>query len=198
MNSEAKTKPSPFCRCPLFLVYVHARARTLVADLRCTDGVALHTDTDGGDEAEMDALLLASIGRVPSRRAIREATRLFEVLLVAGVSAGDARAKIAELYSPPRVSAAAGTLPNLSLVGGSTFDLRADADGRSWDFRRAADRRLARARIEEEKPYLVVGCPPCTAFSALQALNERRADASLRARQLAEARVLLGFAIEIY
>ena len=74
---------------------------------------------------------------------------------------------MAELYSPPRVTAELGRLPNMSLVAGSTFDLRADVHGRAWDFTKAQDRHEARARIAAEKPYMVIGSPPCTAFSAL-------------------------------
>jgi hypothetical protein len=51
----------------------------------------------------------------------REATRLYDLLLTTGVSPGDAHAKVAELYSPPRVTVELGRLPHLSLKGGSTF-----------------------------------------------------------------------------
>ena len=61
----------------------------------------------------------------------REATRLYDFLLTTGVSPGAAQAKVAELYSPPRVTLELGRLPHLSLKGGSTFDLRADANGKS-------------------------------------------------------------------
>ena len=153
---------------------------------------------DGGEEELMGSLLLELRELNPSRRLVREATRLYELLLATGVSPGDARAKIVELYCPPRVTSEAATLPWLSLAGGPTFDLRADADGRSWDFRLESDRRRARARIAREKPFLVIGSPPCTAFSVIQAMNRGRVDAATRARQLAEARVLLGFAVEVY
>ena len=153
---------------------------------------------DGGDEELMSSLLMEVRKLNPSRSLVREATRLYELLLTTGVSPGDARAKIVELYSPPRITSEAATLPWLSLAGGSTFDLRADADGRSWDFRLESDRRKARARIAREKPFLVVGSPPCTLFSVLQALNRGRVDGAVRDRLLAEARVLLGFAVEIY
>ena len=77
----------------------------------------------------------------------REATRLYDLLLTTGVSPGDAQAKVAELYSPPRVTVECGHLPHLSLKGGSTFDLRADANGKSWDFRLLEHRSRARAQI---------------------------------------------------
>ncbi len=60
-------------------------------------------------------------------------------------------AAIAELYSPPRVTAAlprqsvsGHRVPGLSgLVAGSTFDLYADAAGVTWDFTRPSDRKRA-------------------------------------------------------
>ena len=91
----------------------------------------------------------------------REATRLYDLLLTTCVSPGDAQAKVVELYNPPRVTMELARLPRLSLVGGSTFDSRADANGPSWDFRLLEHRRQAGAQIVREKPYLVVGSPPC-------------------------------------
>ena len=135
---------------------------------------------------------------LPNRQTAREANCIYELLLVHGVSRGDAAAKVAELYSPPRVTAELGRLPHMSLVGGSTFDLRADANGRAWDFRKAEDRRRARAQIREEQPFLVIGSPPCTEFCAIQNLNRHRWSPAEVRRRHAEAMVLLGFAVEVY
>ena len=88
---------------------------------------------------------------------------------------------------------ALGGLPHLSLKGGSTFYWGADANGRSWDFRILEHRRRARAQIVREEPYLVIGSPPCTEFSALQNLCRGRRSAAERQRRLVEARVLLAF-----
>ena len=55
-----------------------------------------------------------------------------------------------ELFSPPRVTADIQPLPVLNLVAGSTFDLRMDAQGRSWDFLVKRDRDRARKQIEDE------------------------------------------------
>ncbi len=60
-------------------------------------------------------------------------------------------AAIAELYSPPRVTAALGLAPvGGELAAGSTFDLHADAYGVRWDFSKPADRKRAFDRIREE------------------------------------------------
>ncbi len=71
-------------------------------------------------------------------------------------------AAVAELYSPPRVTA---TLPRLGLVAGPTFDLHADEAGVAWDFTRTQDRKRAWERIRAEEPDRVVGSPPCTMVS---------------------------------
>jgi hypothetical protein len=104
--------------------------------------------------------------------------------------------KIAELYSPPRVTAA---LPKLGLVAGSTFDLKADKFGVAWDFRRPRDRKRAWDRIRAERPFLVVGSPPCTMFSRLQLnLNAVKMGKAEWERRRCEAEVLLTFAAAVY
>ena len=67
---------------------------------------------EGGEEELMGSLLAEVRKLNPSRRLNREATRLFELLLTTGVSPGDARAKIVELYSPPRATSEMSTLPD--------------------------------------------------------------------------------------
>merc|ERR1712242_435708 len=133
-----------------------------------------------------------------TQEAAREASKVYELLRVTGVSRGDAVAKVSELFSPPRVAAELGRLPVMSLVGGSCFDLRCDANGVAWDFTKAADRERARAQIRREKPFLVVGSPPCTEFSSVQNLNRRPFSAAEARRRRAEAMILLGFALEVY
>ena len=88
---------------------------------------------------------------------------------------------------------------SLNLAPGSTFDMVADSAGQAWDFRRADDRARARRQIAKEKPYLVIGSPPCTNFSRLQVnLNQGRLGAQELQRRQADDRVLLNFAAEVY
>ena len=61
----------------------------------------------------------------------REANEILELFLTLGAELPVARAKVAELYSPPREMA---KLPRLHLSPGQTFDLRRDRNGRSWNF----------------------------------------------------------------
>ena len=92
-------------------------------------------------------------------KAVVTASGVYEILLLAGLSQEQARDKIVELYSPPRV-----TQESQARLGmkGITFDLQADAAGKSWDFRKAEDRARVRRMIEKEKPFIVIGSPPCT------------------------------------
>ena len=102
--------------------------------------------------AEEDLLQLRNAKGELAPRGMREgATGIVDLLLTLGVSVGDARYKVAELYSPPRVRAELPQMPNLSLAAGSTFDLRADADGRAWNFLLPKDRRRALDQLESNQ-----------------------------------------------
>ena len=163
------------------------------------DELVVEMKVEEDDEGELlGALVAEGLNRVLTPKAAREANSIYEMLLVQGVSRGDAAAKVAELYSPPRVTAELGRLPCMSLVGGSTFDLRRDANGVAWDFRKSDHRRRAREQISRERPFLVIGSPPCTDFCAIQNLNRRWWSPEEVRRRRAEAMVLLGFAVEIY
>ena len=52
-------------------------------------------------------------------------------------------------------------MPFMTLEGGSTFDLREDVDGRQWNILKVEDRNAVSKIVEEEKPYAVIGSPPC-------------------------------------
>ena len=132
-----------------------------------------------------------------SEQAKEEAARLYELLLVSGATAAEGQAKVSRLFSVPRITKL--LRPSMSLGKGLTFDLHGDADGRSWNFLLAADRREALARIREQRPYLVIGSPPCTAFSRLNdGWNYRRMDPAVVLRRNVEGRVLLEFAAQVY
>jgi hypothetical protein len=126
------------------------------------------------------------------------ATTLAELFMIHGVDAETARAKVAELYSPPRVTRELGRVRSLHLTAGSTFDLVADASGKVWNFLLAEDRARCRRQLAKEKPYLVIGSPPCTQFSRLQNLNRAKANPRERHCKQVEAKVLLDFACEVY
>ena len=76
------------------------------------------------------------------------------------------RAIFAEVYYPPRVTAAAKLLPELKLIPGFALDLTTnDVDGRAWNFDETEMRDRAMRKLKAEEPQLLVWSPMCTAFS---------------------------------
>ena len=74
---------------------------------------------------------LLTLDTSPAER--REANEIVELFLTLGAELPVARAKVAELYSPPRVAAQLAKLPRLHLAPGQTFDLRQNRNGRRWN-----------------------------------------------------------------
>ena len=84
---------------------------------------------------------------------------------------------VSEIYSPPRVTAAAKLLPELKIIPGFALGATvADTDGRLWDFDDVVMRDRARKRFHDERPMLLVGSPMCTAFSTWQRINNKIRD----------------------
>jgi len=153
------------------------------------------TIEEDGEDADIHALIIKGM----PEQVAKEYINTYELFLVHGVSAGDAKKKVTELFSPPRVTAELQRMPTINLAAGATYDLRADAKGRSWDFLKQADRAKARKEIREQKPFMVIGSPPCTAFCTLnQGLNKHKGSPEERKRKMTEATTLLHFALEIY
>ena len=82
---------------------------------------------------------------------------------------------------------------------GSTFDLRPNKYGDSYDLTTAGDRAKVRSILRTERPYLVIGCPPCTEFCQTQRnWNHPRMAPEEVKRRLIEAHIHLQFSEEIY
>ena len=64
-----------------------------------------------------------------------------------------------------------------------------------WDFNLESHRRKAEAYVDEQKPLMLIGSPPCVAFSQLQALIP---DSQRKARQLAEGIRHMEFVAKLY
>ena len=104
---------------------------------------------------------------------------------------------ISELYSPPRIALEAA---KHNLRGGYSFDLTVpDKDGYVWDFSQPECRKRAWAKIVKSKPFLLIGSPPCTAFSNLQNLQRDQpgGDAKVDA-WIEKAKVHIEFCCELY
>ena len=114
----------------------------------------------------------------------------------------DARAfgPLSEIYSPPRVTAAATKLlPELRCIPGFALDLTTvDDQGRRWNFDDKDTRERARALVRLQKPMLLVGSPMCTAFSSWQHINNKIRDPVVVAREMEQARVHIEFCCELY
>ena len=118
-------------------------------------------EVDGG---MMGALARLTRSMPPDMR--RQVDDLLLLYALNGVAAAAAAKAIAELYSPPRVTAELQKIrrrcPGMGLAPGATFDLCEDEFGATYDVLKAADRQRIRARVSRDKPFLVVGSPPCT------------------------------------
>ena len=65
----------------------------------------------------------------------------------------DPERTVSEMYSPPRVTAAASALPHLGILPGFAMDLRTcDEHGIPWNFDLAERRQAARDQFHREKP----------------------------------------------
>ena len=127
------------------------------------------------------------------------AERARRLCLIGGVSEEATKEVVAELFSPPRVNAALRSMDNGWLRAGSSFDLVVDAEsGQSWNFLKVEDRRRCWRQLKLEDPWVVIGSPPCTPFSVIQALNKTRSNPQEQQRKLIEGKVLLNFALDVY
>eukprot|EP00969_Alexandrium_andersonii_P116404 5145991-Alexandrium_andersonii.AAC.1 len=61
-------------------------------------------------------------------------------LFAAGATPGEVRASVAEVFSPPRVTAMAERRPRLGVLPAGALDLRPGPGGASWDFSKPEDR----------------------------------------------------------
>ena len=102
-------------------------------------------------------------------QAISPAEEVRRLCLIRGETADEAGKKVTELFSPPRINEKLNQMNNKrGIVAGTSFDLIADTvTGETWNFMKPEDRRRCWSRLEEERPWVVIGSPPCTAFSIL-------------------------------
>ena len=59
-------------------------------------------------------------------------------------------------------------------------------------------RERALKKVREEKPYVLIGSPMCTAFSIWQRINDKIRDAGVVAAEKKRAVIHLEFCIELY
>ena len=103
---------------------------------------------------------------------------------------------ISEIYSPPRVVAAAQAM---GLRGGWSLDITCrDEEGQPWDFSKSWMRTKAMKLLKETKPRLLIGSPMCTDWSVLMNLNWSRMSPEERDRRMREAKMHLEFVVSMY
>ena len=88
---------------------------------------------------------------------------------------------VAEIFSPPRFTAAAGSL---GLREGFAVDLSTQrSGGEFWDLSRQEDREELERLQEKEAPELLTGSPPCTDFCRLLHLKLTKEEIEQRQRE---------------
>ena len=103
---------------------------------------------------------------------------------------------VAELYSPPRVTAELG---QRGIGSGVALDLTTvDEFGRPWNFCDEDCRQRAEELIEFLRPDLLIGSPPCGPFSQIQFLNQTKCDPAEMLRKVQEGREHLRFCCKLY
>lgn len=96
-------------------------------------------------------------------------------------------ADMCAVFSPPRVSTGS---TKFGIEIGYAMDITT-----GWGFTKEADRKRASDYVDKEKPLVLIGCPPCVAFSQVQALVP---DIDGKTRQLAEGTRHMEFVSKLY
>ena len=109
---------------------------------------------------------------------------------------GESMYDVCEVFSPARVVKEAG---KIGLKGGWSLDLleKCSVTGRTWNCLEEKDREWARRMLRNDKPQLLVVCPPCTLFSQLQNLCPNGLPPERCPSAWRDALVMLEFAVEL-
>ena len=111
-------------------------------------------------------------------------------------------ADVAEVYLPPRIAEEAGLRKygGQVLRPGWSLDLTMidPVSGSRWDFTKADMRERALKLVRESAPFLLIGSPPCTAFSQLQAINKGRRDPEVVRTEIETAKKHMKFVLTLY
>ena len=150
------------------------------------------TTATGGHNARID-------DNVDENMEVEDQEEAMRVLMSLGMPHERAKAPVLEIYSPPRVTAAAGDHQNLGMIPGFALDITTnDSEGQPYDFDIPEQREKARRLLTEHRPFLLIGSPMCTAFSIIQALNWGRMDAKDKDKIIERAATHLHFCLELY
>ena len=110
--------------------------------------------------------------------------------------------EVCELYSQSRIAqeAAISQYNGVRLRPGWSLDLTRNdpLTGMPWDLFTHASRERVRDLVRKTKPLMVIGSPPCVAFSNLQALSRNKRDCGIVKKEMGQAVGHLKFCMEIY
>ena len=174
------------------------------------DGVMEENEPTGSQDVEMDFVGSLQVADDLGKLEPSFNDHLCEILLSQMGSSGRSyrreaakarRALVSEVYSPPRITELLKECRSRHVMPGYAFDLTTvdPDDNMPWDFSLEHKRKKARMLLREQKPYVVVGSPMCTAFCSWQALNESRSPKpAALARARAAAEVHMRFVAEVY
>ena len=111
-------------------------------------------------------------------------------------------AEMVELYSQRRIAQEAGlrkySRVNLQPCWSLDLEMVDPATSSPWDLSKKDTQNKVKKMILEGKPFMVIGSPPCTAFSQLQGLNNFKRDPQVVKKELAEACAHIIFCFEMY
>ena len=104
---------------------------------------------------------------------------------------------VSKAYSFSRVT---GCAHEVNLKSGFTLDLLANDpdDNMPWDFSKRHKREKALLKVKEEKPFLIIGCSPCTAFQKLFESNASTMDTAKKRDAIREELIHLKFVTQLY
>ena len=104
---------------------------------------------------------------------------------------------VAEIYSPPRITA---LFPGYGLYPGVAMNITTnDETGQPWDFDDPRQRQRARDRLRADQPLVLVGSPMCTPFFCrLQSINYAKMHPDRVRAILFKARMHLNFVCSLY
>lgn len=150
---------------------------------------------DSGPSAPASVLELASIleGHVCSECSKKETLEISQLLCHMGVCKSD----VAEVYNPARFTSRCNSF---GLRPGFVVDMTVGTTlkGEPWDLTRPEHQAEFKRLLVREKPFMLLGAPPCNAFSPLQNLNKlKRTDEENEAIET-EGKIHLHTAVDGY
>ena len=109
---------------------------------------------------------------------------------------------VCEIFSQPTICAEAPVKAyrGQELVPGWSLDLTMNdpQTGQPWDLSMLSVQNRLRKLVASGKPFVLIGSPPCTAFSPLQNISRHKRDPSVVKGELRRAKAHIRFCLEMY